>query len=269
MWKGILITIIIASIVGSHYVFAKPDVGFTQLDKINHALRESIVQHEPELALDQLAHLKKDILATDLSKAGSIRGFRLLFDAMEQLDRQLHAVKPNFAQISQLGNRVYFSVDALSHIRQPAWLTVEQAFRRHLQEWRVALHSNSSSVARQQWVHLWALWQQIEPAAWMQASPSTMEKVHAWMEAVNREMRMKLNYARLTTLLHHEKSVIDDLFHHAQPTLQMSAVTSSMPHLGWQLPASISAIILSMLSVIAIYTRRKPYISRFKRTEAK
>jgi hypothetical protein len=269
MWKGIVISLIIIAVIGSSYVFANPLPTSSELDKVNHALREAIVQHEPEQALDLLERLKSSILAADLSKVGSVRGVRLLLDSVEQLDRNLHAVKPDFSQIGRMGTRVYFAVDALTHKGQPAWLSVEQVFRRHIQDWQSAVTSKASGLARQQWLKVWDVWQQIEPAAWMNTTPSAMEQAQSWLQATNRVMRGKLNDAKLSALLRFKQDAIDGLFHHTQPTLQSTTIVHAPESVGWGLPASIAALILTVLSAIAIYTRKKPYTSRVSPTETK
>jgi hypothetical protein len=269
MWKVILISFLILTVIGSGYVMANPIEVTTKLDTINHALREAIVQHEPALALDQLEKLKAGVLGTDLSKVGSVRGVRLLLDSIEQLDRKLHAVKPNFEQISRLGTRVYMAVDALSHVGQPAWLNVEQVVNRHLQAWRTAMEAKASGRARQEWVRVWDVWQQIEPAAWMHTPSSAVEQAHAWMQATNRAMRGRLDYTKLASLMRFERSTIDGLFRQAHPTMQTTTITAASPTIGWKLPATIAAIIVGALSAIAVYTRQKPYISRMSTSDTK
>lgn len=269
MWKKIILTISIAVMVGGSLVFAEPVDQFQSLGRLNHTLREAIIQHEPEQALDALEQLKQGVLAADLSKVGSVRGVRMLLDSLDQLDEQLHAVKPDMAQMGQLGTRVYFAVDALTHKGQPAWLTVEQTMRKHLDEWRSAARKQASSAARQHWVAVWQTWRQIEPAAWMRTPAPAMGEVQAWLQATNRAMRGKLNYTTLAALIRHEKSAIDGLFHHAQPTLQATTTTSANAGLGWQQSASIAAVVISALAAVAIYTRRKPYSTRAIPTSTK
>lgn len=269
MWKVVILSVFISILLGSGYVIASPIAISKEIDYVNHALREALLQHEPELALDQLEKMKEAVLAADLSKAGSIRGIRMLLEEIEHLDRELHAIRPNYINISQMGTRVYLAVDALTHKGQPAWLDVEQVMRRHLQSWRDALQAKSSGLARQQWIRVWQTWQEIEPAAWMHTAPSAMEQAHAWMQATNRAMRGKLDYARITALMRFEKPAIDGLFHHAQPTLQATTVTGASSSVDWKLPASIAAIIIGVLSAIAMYTRKKPYTARTIHPETK
>jgi hypothetical protein len=116
---------------------------------------------------------------------------------------------------------------------------------------------------------VWDVWQQIEPAAWMNTTPSAMEQAQSWLQATNRVMRGKLNDAKLSALLRFKQDAIDGLFHHTQPTLQSTTIVHAPESVGWGLPASIAALILTVLSAIAIYTRKKPYTSRVSPTETK